>query len=127
MDLKIPEEFVVKRSMWYRGHGTNGSKLLRDDGKKCCVGFLAEACGLESSQIIDKGTLIKVDAVADLPNEHPVHDFAWKLSTSVFTNDSRSLMSIYEVNDWEGAKPKVRERYLRILFRALGIKIRFED
>src|SRR3954462_4130148 len=53
----IASEFTVKRSKWHRGQGAKGSKLLRDDGTMCCVGFLSKACGASDAEIINRNTI----------------------------------------------------------------------
>lgn len=45
-------ELVIDRSKWVRG--PNGhSCLLNDDGKMCCLGFLALADGMLPEEILD--------------------------------------------------------------------------
>jgi hypothetical protein len=45
-------DFTIKRSLWLRGEGSTKSRLLREsDGKMCCLGQYALACGLSRSQI----------------------------------------------------------------------------
>jgi hypothetical protein len=46
-------KLVIDRGKWDRGSGC--SALLRD-GKMCCLGFYAEACGLKDSDIKNIGT-----------------------------------------------------------------------
>lgn len=46
-------ELVIDRKTWF--HGTMGSKLLRPDGKMCCLGFLSLAGGLKKEDILDVG------------------------------------------------------------------------
>lgn len=38
---------VVKRSQWYRGNGSDESRLLRNDRWMCCLGFDAIAAGVD--------------------------------------------------------------------------------
>lgn len=51
MKITKPKSFIINRKKWYRGKDS-GSMLRRpDDGKKCCLGFYANACGVPSQQI----------------------------------------------------------------------------
>jgi hypothetical protein len=41
-------KLVIKRSEWIRGEGSEHSLLFRPaDGKRCCLGFLGNACGVK--------------------------------------------------------------------------------
>ena len=45
-------KFVVPRSTWWRGHGPDGSKLLRgSDGMRCCLGHVGQQCGMSDEQL----------------------------------------------------------------------------
>src|SRR6478736_6393894 len=46
-----PLEVVIDRAKWHRGKGGPGSKLITFDGKMCCLGFDALACGLKHDDI----------------------------------------------------------------------------
>ena len=48
-------KFIVKESEWYRGK--HGSKLLREDGKKCCIGFVAQQCGIADHAILNRSAI----------------------------------------------------------------------
>ena len=45
-------KLVIDRATWLRGEGHEQSYLLREcDGKMCCLGFFALACGLHPERI----------------------------------------------------------------------------
>jgi hypothetical protein len=47
---------TIKKSQWYRGQGGHSSYLRRAvDGKMCCLGFDAIACGLSEEMITQVG------------------------------------------------------------------------
>ena len=37
-------KFTVDRKTWFRGQSSSDSKLLREDGQRCCIGFVAQQC-----------------------------------------------------------------------------------
>jgi hypothetical protein len=39
-------KLTIVRSMWIRGGGQDSKLLREEDNKRCCLGFLAAACGL---------------------------------------------------------------------------------
>lgn len=45
-------KLTIDRTEWYRGQGTAASMLRDYDGMKCCLGFLAEACGYKPEEIL---------------------------------------------------------------------------
>ena len=53
----------VDRYTWYRGHN-KGSRLLREDGDKCCVGFACLADGFPAESIRDIAVITGVDGYA---------------------------------------------------------------
>ena len=114
-DIKIPKQFTVYRSRWFRGKGDMYSRLLRKrDKKMCCVGFLAEACGFAPKDIEDRPTLaeIKVDVPAEMKN----------LAQDIMNNTL-----IYCTNDRTDMSEEERERALRQQFRQLGIRLIIKD
>lgn len=49
--VKDVKSFVVDRSKWLRGEGFDDSCLLTTGNRMCCLGFYAEACGLDRKTI----------------------------------------------------------------------------
>ena len=48
-------KLTIDRQKWYRGK-IQGSMLLRDDGRMCCLGFACLAKGVPREQILHRGT-----------------------------------------------------------------------
>lgn len=46
-------DFVVKRSAWVRGQGGLISALLTQEGKRCCLGFAGQQCGIADEYLLD--------------------------------------------------------------------------
>lgn len=49
----MKQKFEIDRSRWHRGQGGEGSKLLRQDDKMCCVGLYLESCGVPRAKLLD--------------------------------------------------------------------------
>lgn len=48
--------FVVKKKNWYRGKGGD-SCLLRSDGQRCCMGFVAQQLGIPDDILLTCRTI----------------------------------------------------------------------
>jgi hypothetical protein len=44
-----PSSFVIDRNIWFRGKP--GACLLDNNGQRCCVGILAQACGIPDEKL----------------------------------------------------------------------------
>ena len=61
-------KFVIDRKRWWRGKGSNDSRLLiPTTGEMCCLGFRQLATGLQPSDISDMGNPASVVENGDLP------------------------------------------------------------
>lgn len=135
-EYKDIKEFVIKRSEWSRG--TQEGLLLNNYGKKCCLGFYAEACGIPAEEIIDIATpqdLVYGTDVAESNN------LKWdtflidkkKVSPSPYDrwsqNNSSSCCAMMETNDLltRAITESEREEQLIKLFADQGVKVTFVD
>jgi hypothetical protein len=107
--------FIVKRSSWYRGHGSDPSRLLREDGQRCCIGFVGQQCGV--SDDIVRG-IAQVTDIADLNNQEKFP--AWMQMNS-------KVGEAYETNDDSCIDDRLREATLKEIFAENGDSISFED
>lgn len=105
-------KFVVDTKTWLQGEGHYRSKLLRaSDGKMCCLGFLALACGIPAENIKNKSSLAEIK-------------YWQNLSVKLFVNNN--LEEIEEVNDDERILSKEkRQTKLTELFSKIEIEIIF--
>ncbi len=120
------KEFTVKRSTWLRG---NGSGRLLHFGDRCCLGFLAEACGYKDDQIHDLG----------VPSECISRYYAnlWPETIAADELNTEICNKIIHANDIEICDAdndlfKIesdtdRERILTGLFADAKITVKFED
>lgn len=114
---------TIVRSQWYRGHRF-GSYLLRAaDGKMCCLGFDAIACGLDKEMIEQIGNPyeVVVDWHDALPPEY--------LSSTRFdrvdnyngeTTQAQIINEAIQINDDEHISDEEREAKLIPLLKRIG-------
>lgn len=117
-----PREFVVRRSKWLRGLSSRETWLLDDAGRMCCLGFVAEQCGVATS------ALLHVDApVCVTPSESRKLEPA--LLKSCGDGDSRHTALTCDaigINDDPSLSDPRREAKLAALFAKHGYRLRFE-
>ena len=121
-------KLVIDRSRWLRGLGgaLEGSALLDDVGGMCCLGFLAESCGVDLksySYSCDRQAPYQL-TLADrkkLPEE--------LFYPSVNNDCSGWAFAAMELNDCSGAlyeeNPEQREAELAEHFAKIGIELEF--
>jgi hypothetical protein len=118
---KDVDSFVVERSKWLRG-SPNGC-LLNNEGKMCCLGFYARACGFEPEDIRNVNspfTLVYQD------------QFNW--DTKLLVSDphfgrtsSESCKDAITTNDSEEIADPEREADLTDTFNQMGVTVTFVD
>lgn len=115
-------KFVVDRQIWCRGEGTSNSRLLRDDGMRCCIGFVGQQCGIADEHLIGKSDVRSTLGGIDGDEKWP----AWMRAslTKVLTS---SVYDAYEANDLEEEEvsDEAREDRLKQIFAANGDEIVF--
>lgn len=110
--MSEPIKFTVKRSSWFRGKGAEDSRLLRKDGKMCCLGFLALSCGFIEEEILQKPTPMQIQlSSARSSIEFPLIGYS-------------RLMCI---NDAEGYSEGLREERLKKEFEFHSVEVEFVD
>ncbi len=117
-------KFTVWRDSWYRGLCANDSSLLREDGKRCCVGFYCQALGFD-----DEATrLCAYFPLADSAKENQTRALGWLVGSRELAADHDTRHgSVYFVNDDNTLSDRAREEYLTKLFAAQGIDVTFVD
>jgi hypothetical protein len=139
-DTKVPEpvkSFVIDRLTWYRGHGSSASKLLREDGKMCCVGIYGRALGVPDAYLLNLGTVSNSLGEKDPygPVPPPARNLPWPEWT--IKRQHGDLSDLYTVNDyqlamggggkWEGVinSEADREAVIAKLFAKNGVTVTF--
>lgn len=108
-------KLTIDRTRWIRGEGSYNSYLLRpQDGKMCCIGFLAKAHGIPDRDILDKHALI------DVQN----HDR--KLARYDDTEEHEEYLdSAYQANDDSALTDVERELKITGLLAEMGVEATF--
>lgn len=60
MENLINNNVMIDRRTWFRGRGVVPSFLMRRDGKKCILGFLALASGFKEFQLDGKADILEL-------------------------------------------------------------------
>jgi hypothetical protein len=103
-------KFIVDRKTWYRGKGGKNSKLLLEDGTRCCIGFVGQHCGMPDEYLLGQG------GVYDVPDDR------WP---KWMKNYNGPITEAYSVNDDATISDAERESKLQEIFRANGDEIEF--
>lgn len=129
---------IIDRLLWLRGEGSDASRLIRPcDGKKCCLGFAGEQCGMSSDDLLDKeyftcddpvpeALKFLVDNIKNLPTSHAAF-------TLMIANDIKLGEDCPNDHEFPGnGKPfepfqseSEREAFLTREFLKHGIEIEF--
>lgn len=103
---------VVDRKKWYRGKGSDSSGLLLNNGKMCCIGFLARRLGCKPREIRDRPTLMMVD----------------RLAVTLLLDKYRDIIDdAYQTNDDQEIDDKARERELKVYGKEMGVNFVFKN
>ncbi len=109
---------VVKRSEWLRGENRSNSYLLRsDDGKMCCLGFVARTLGATAQDIMDRRTPMTVDSI-----EWPDPQYNQRI-----IEQFSATVQMMDINDAQTMDETEREQRLSALAEAIGIHFTFTE
>lgn len=114
-------KFIVDRKTWYRGKGSDESMLLRDDGMRCCIGFVGKQCGIDDNELQHATTVLSTVS-SDSSGIHPSKWPQW------FRHGTAGALSVaYSINDDSFITDTDREKKLVALFESHGDEIVFVD
>jgi hypothetical protein len=103
-------KFIVDRRRWYRGQRGDLSRLLTSHGTRCCIGFVAQQCGIEDSRILGRPTV-----------EDAGPDSRWPIWMRV----PAKVEAAYLANDSVNLTDGEREAALKAIFAEHGDEIEF--
>jgi hypothetical protein len=109
-------KFTVNRSKWLRGEPGNSFLLRRADGKMCCLGFLALACGATETDLCNIRSPGETNSV-----KWPAQMIDGNLQDSLYCSD------IMNINDSSLTNDSYKEKTLTEIFNATDIEVTFED
>jgi hypothetical protein len=115
-------KLVIDRSKWLRGEGSDDSYLLRnEDGKLCCLGFYAQACGLETEAITNVATPAQVPKYANIWGDGA----CWLFDESNVSSTCNDLMMINDEKLPFFDSEKEREEQVAAIFAKHGVQVEF--
>lgn len=122
-------KLVIDRSKWLRGEGSTNSQLRRlSDGKMCCLGFHALACGADKKLITGSTQPLHLCEIRGFkyPSGQTWAGTATPLGSSVDWLGPYMFSRLTEINDAANIDDATREAWLIEGFRVLGgVEIEF--
>ena len=109
-------DLVIDRTIWLRGEGAKASRLLRNDGKMCCVGIYLEACGVPRGELLDRSTFYI------LPSAEKPDQASW-LDEPAFSLAPSHATQLYAANDAEMCSD--REQTIAAIFAKHDVTVTF--
>lgn len=107
--------YTVSRKTWYRGRGRDESRLLREDGTRCCIGFVGQQCGISDAVLLNR------NAIGQSWQSGHIGGFpAWMVK-------GQDIYDAYRENDDIGITDEERESRLQEIFAKHGDEIVFVD
>lgn len=116
------KNLTIYRDSWARGTGAIESRLLRENGQMCCLGFLALACGYSREYI--EGVSTPASLLRDVPDL----DNLWPDGTlTTASHSTPTINQMMRTNDAREMPAPLRELLLRKLFADIGYAVEFVD
>jgi hypothetical protein len=129
-------KLTIQRSKWYRGQDSTESRLLRPDGRMCCLGFYAKALGATDDQI---ESLHTPAMCLSNPNILP-NPFTWgnggewllflppnAPKTIRNHQNSKTCSALMNLNDDREINDETREKEVKEIFAKNGVEVEFVD
>lgn len=118
--MKKITELVIDRSKWKRGSPcSQDTYLLDEDGKMCCLGFYALACGADKESIRNKSEPDGLDF--EIPGLSFDDEETGNICNTDFTQ------SAIPINDTQAMGEGQRESALIVLFKTDDVNLSFEN
>ncbi len=117
--MKQIKELVIDRSKWKRGSPSNhDTYLLDDDGKMCCLGFYALACGVDEESIRNKTEPEFL--------EFEIPGLSYDNEETGYIHNTEFACSAIPINDTIAMDEDQREEALINLFKENNVSLTFE-
>jgi len=105
-------KFIVERKTWFRGKGAEESRLLRNDGTRCCIGFVGKQCGVTDEEMLNRSVIKRVSE----PGLKGFPEWMYEM---------RKIDDAYTWNDTTDYTDQEREARLIAVFAKHGDEIEF--
>lgn len=139
-------KLVIDRNTWMRGE--QEARLLAEDGRMCCLGFLALKCGFTEEQIKNVAAPSELE-MNGVTTDNKQGAETWKKLSRKYKNEyvetaiGRKLMGVNDVAiekkqddegneievSYEDGKPfneDLREKQIQKKMATIGVKVTFE-
>lgn len=104
---------VIDRRTWYRGKGGACSRLLLDNGMRCCIGFLGTQIGIKDETMREEADF---SAIMPCRQARPFED-----------DHNDTLNRAYTINDDETLTDSQREEALIETGKEMGVNFIFAN
>lgn len=120
----------INRNKWLRGkEAKNKSAMLKEDnGKMCCLGFYAKACGISEKLMSNK---MSPGEVTDRLNETNKRWDTWLLQGASgsekmnLKSDSAEAIKLMRINDDHKTTDAQKEEAIKKIFNKHGVSVYF--
>ena len=117
--MKKLKELAIDRSKWKRGSpNSHDTYLLDDDGKMCCLGFYALACGADEESIRNKTEPEFL--------EFEIPGLSYDAEETGLRYNTEFTQRAIPINDTQSMSEGQRESALILLFKEYGTDLTFE-
>lgn len=115
-------QFTVNKAKWYRGMGSEDSRLLREDGYRCCLGFVGAQVG------VNEDDMLGVCAPCEIwDNKNAPVWPTWMYPGNANGAHSEECNKAMLLNDDDNIHDDERIAKLKELFARNGDELRFQD
>lgn len=112
-------KFTIDRATWLRGQ--KNSVLLNGEGKRCCLGFFAQACGYSDKQMRGMATPYGVQRY------YRTENVDWQTMLNKEQGDSSvEAYKLMSINDDLSSTDEEKEKCITQIFSQLGIEVEFK-
>lgn len=124
---KDVKKFTIKRSKWSRAPsmlnapGNWENSLLNPDGTKCCLGFYADSCGLQSKDIKCVSSPMQV---INIQNKN-WDTFLTENLGNEYEYNAKDCVELIDINDDPTTTDKFKEKQIAKIFEKHGVKVKF--
>lgn len=121
-------KLTIDRARWLRGEGGHDSYLLRErDQKMCCIGQLAQACGVSEDALAGERNLFAIGKHESKAVNLSLRPYRYNPDSPNSTAfcDHRAITKAYNINDQDGITEKGREEELTKILAEMGVEVTF--
>ena len=112
-------KLIIDRKIWFRG---TTSRLLAEDGRRCCVGIYCAALGVPDEAIRNGRTVDELDKQEDVDS---IKRLAPWLSGVDIGGNYLNAEKLYLTNDAANISERKREQLISRTFADNGVEVEF--